>query len=229
MRLGKRVLLPAISALCISAQSARAATSDGQVWTGFNVSADLGSKFRISQEIVARFSDRRNGLYEIESNTLLGYRLNKKVTLWGGYTHDPQYDAGRFTVMEHRAREQVTFDDVAKVGHGTVSARLRLEQRWREGVDGTAWRVRPFAKYTLPVAKGRKTALVLSHESFLNTNRTAFQRSRGLDRMRNFVGVSTPLIANIALEAGYLNQHGFVRSGPDTQDHVATATLGLSL
>src|SRR6266481_3960184 len=93
--------------------SAAVASHDEQLWTTQILNVKLNDKWRVQEEVVERFSDNRNGLYEIESNTLVGYRLNKSVTLWGGYTHDPQYSAGHFTAMEHRAREQVTFDNVA--------------------------------------------------------------------------------------------------------------------
>lgn len=189
---------------------------------------NLGGNFKLSQDLTTRFSDNRNGLYEIESNTLLGYSVSKKVTLWAGYTHDPNYAAGDFTVMEHRAREQVTFDNVAKIGGGTLSGRLRLEQRWREGIDGTAWRFRPYVKYNLPFRPGHKTALVLSHESFIDLNSTSFQRVEGEERMRNAIAVTTPLTSHVNLEVGYLNQYSFVPNGPDNDDHAATVTLGFS-
>ena len=83
------------------------AASDEQVWATGAATVKLSDHWRLSQEVTVRFSDNRNGLYEFESNTLLGYRVGKTVTLWAGYTHDPQYAAGDFMVMEHRAREQV--------------------------------------------------------------------------------------------------------------------------
>jgi hypothetical protein len=202
------------------------AKSDEQVWGTASLSVKLDHRWRLSQEFTTRFSDNRNGLYEIESNTLLGYRLNKMVTVWAGYTHDPQYSAGDFTVMEHRAREQVTFDGLAKLGKGKLSGRVRLEQRWRDGVDETGWRLRPYLKYSLPLSG--KTALNLSSEPFFNLNTVAFQRSNGLDRVRNLVSVSTPLTKSVTGEAGYMNQHGFVRSGPDTSDHIAYFALSAS-
>jgi hypothetical protein len=207
--------------------SPAAARSDSQIWTNFNATVKLGDRWRISEEGTVRFSDRRNGLYELESNTLLGYRLNKVVTLWGGYTHNPQYSGGDFTVMEHRAREQVTFDGIAMIGTGKLSARMRMEQRWREHVDGTGWRVRPYLKYSLPIAG--KTALNLSSEPFLNLNTTPFQGRTGLDRVRNLITVSTPLSKTLSGEIGYLNQHGFVKNGPDTSDNVAYFGLALNL
>jgi hypothetical protein len=211
--------------LCAAAPAS--AKSDDQLWTNLNATVKLGDHWRLSEEGTIRFSDKRNGLYEVESNTLLGYRLNKIVTLWAGYTHNPQYAAGDFTVMEHRAREQVTFDGFAKLGGGKLNGRIRLEQRWRNGVDGTGWRVRPYLKYSLPIAG--KTALNLSSEPFFNLDTTPFQRKPGLDRVRNLVTISTPLIKSVTGEVGYMNQHGFVSGGPDTSDNIAYFGLALAL
>jgi hypothetical protein len=209
------------------AAPASAARSDQQLWTNLNVTVKLSDRWRLSEEGTIRFSDKRNGLYEIESNTLLGYRLNKVVTLWAGYTHNPQYSGGDFTIMEHRAREQVTFDGFAMIGKGKLNGRIRLEQRWRDGLDGTGWRVRPYLKYSLPIAG--KTALNLSTEPFFNLDTTAFQKQSGLDRVRNLVTVSTPLTRNLTGEVGYMNQYGFVRNGPDTSDNIAYFGVALSL
>src|SRR5690242_21848744 len=161
----KVIAIVALAASSIAAPVS-AARSDEQLWTTASATVKLSDHWRLSQELTTRFSDNRNGLYEVESNTLLGYRLNKVVTLWAGYTHDPQYAGGDFTVMEHRAREQVTLDNVAKLGPGKLSLRMRAEQRWRDGVDGTGWRLRPYAKWSLPL-KG-KLAFNLSNETFVN-------------------------------------------------------------
>jgi hypothetical protein len=207
--------------------AATAAKSDSQLWTNGAVNVKLSDKWRLQEEVTARWSDNRNGLYEIESNTLFGYKLNKVVTVWAGYTHNPQYSAGDFTVMEHRAREQVTFDGFAEIGGGKLNGRIRTEQRWRNNVDGTGWRLRPYLKYSLPIHG--KTALNLSTEPFFNLNTTPFQKRTGLDRVRNLVTVSTPLTKTLSGELGYLNQHGFVKNGPDTSDNVAYFGLSLSL
>ena len=220
----------ATTALILAAAAVPAhATDDEQLWTTASATVKLADKWRLSQEVVARFSDTRKGLYEIESNTLLGYKVTDNVTLWAGYTHDPQYAGGDFTILERRAREQITIDNFAKIGRGKLSARVRMEQRWRENIDGTGWRARPYVKFNLPLREGGKTALVLSSETFINLNTTAFQARTGVDRMRNLIAINTPLTKTMTLEAGYLNQHGFVRNGEDTSDHVASVSLSLSL
>ena len=226
----RRAALLAVSALAaLSWAGSAQAREDEQLWTGANVNVKLSDKWRLQQELTTRFSDNRDGLYEVESVTLLGYRIAKDVTLAAGYVHNPQYSGGDFTVMEHRAREQVTFDNVARIASGKLSARFRMEQRWREGVDGTGWRMRPYVKFSLPLSRGSKTSLVLSSEMFVNLNRTPFQRQDGLDRMRNLIAINTPLTKTLSAEIGYLNQHGFVRGGEDATDHAASISLSLSL
>lgn len=217
------------AALSAAASSQALAAHDEQLWTTQVVNLKLGDKWRVQEELVERFSDNRHGLYEVESNSLLGYRLSRAVGLWAGYTHDPQYSGGHFTAMEQRLREQVTFDNVAKLGPGKLSFRMRMEQRWRDNAAGTGWRARPYVKYSLPLAKGSKTALVLSSEPFINLNTTPFQKQDGLDRVRNLIAISTPLSKRITVEIGYLDQHGFVRGGPDTSDHVASLSASLNL
>lgn len=227
----KRILCRAAAAAFLSAALAGTALArdDEQLWASASASAPLGGNWRINQEVITRFSDNRGGLYEVEAVSLLGYKLGKSVTFAAGYVHNPQYSGGDFTVMERRAREQLTFDNLAKIGRGKLGARLRLEQRWRENADGTAWRARPYVKYSLPLRKGGKTSLTFSNELFVNLKNTSFQRSEGIDRMRNLVAVSTPLSKRLSIEAGYLNQYGFVRGGDDTVDHAASISLGLSL
>jgi hypothetical protein len=220
-------LSAAFVAIVATAVPASAAKSDSQLWTNGHVTVKLADRWRLSEELTARWSDNLDGLYDIESNTLIGYRLNQVVTVWGGYTHNPQYARGNSTAMEHRAREQVTFDGFAKLGSGTLNGRIRTEQRWRHNVHGTGWRLRPYLKYSLPIAG--KTALNLSTEPFFNLNSTPFQKKTGLDRIRNLVTVSTPLTRTLSGELGYMNQHGFVRGAPDTSDNIAYVGLALGL
>jgi hypothetical protein len=220
-------LVPALVALAFPAVAH--ATEDDQLWTGVSATVKLSDKWRFSQEVIARFSDDRDGLYEVEMNSMIGYKVSKNVTVWGGYTHDPNYNAGDFAVMEHRGRQQVTFDNIVKIGPGQLSARLRLEERWREGIDGTAWRLRPYVKYVLPLREGGKTALVLSHESFIDLNTTNFQRVEGEERMRNLIAITTPVAKNVNAEIGYLHQHGFRPNAEDANDNVASFSLSFSL
>jgi len=207
---------------------AHAVHNDSQFWASVNAKVRF-DRWSLSEEIMTRFSKDKNGLYEVESNTMLGYAVNGRLTLAAGYTHDPQYSDGHFTVMERRAREQASFAKLARLGGGTFDARLRMEERWREGEGGTGWRLRPYIRYIRPFTEGGKTALVISHESFVNLNRTSFQSDGGYTRMRNLIAVSTPVARNVVGELGYLNQYSFVRGGEDSMDHVAMFSVGMTI
>ena len=128
--------------------------------------------------------------------------------------------------LKHRFRQQVNFDNFAKLGKVKLSGRLRLEERGREGQAGTGWRLRPQLKASTPLIG--KATVSLSVEPFFNLNNTAFQTSDGLDRVRTGLSVGVPLGKRINLDFGYLNQHTIVAGGTDRGDHVLTAGLSAS-
>ena len=219
--------LTAVALILLAWAPPALAREDEQLWTGAQATVKLDKKWLVSQEAVARFSRTRGGLYEIEAATMLGFRPAKDVIVAAGYVHNPLFVDGDLVLTERRAREQITFDNVAQIGSGRLSARLRFEQRWRKGVDETGHRVRPFVRFQLPFLG--KTRLGFSNELFVNLNRTPFQGQRGIDRMRNAVVLNIPMSSAVSIESGYLNQHAFVRGGEDVSDHAATLSLSLSL
>jgi len=204
------------------------AETDFQQWLSVSAKAEATDSLAVHGEVVARFGDDRGGLYEMEGTLLLGYKLSDQVTAWAGYVHNPTYRDGDFVAMEHRAREQVTVDNFAKLGGASLSGRLRFEQRWRDGVDGTGWRMRPYLKAAVPLGDKGAPVLNFTAEPFINLNTTAFQSNTGLDRLRSAVALSVPVAEAVKLETGYLNQHRFVRGGEDRGEHALTATLSLS-
>jgi hypothetical protein len=221
----RRLFLPLLAIAAFAASTPALASEDTQYWQTLQVGVQLPDNFKLSSETVFRTSDAK-GFYEIEENIMAGYKLDKHVTLWLGYTHDPQFSHGNFTGLEHRIRQQVTIDNFALIGKVKLSGRVRLEERFRDGIAGTGWRLRPYIKASVPFI-GKSTVSV-THESFLDLNTTSFQKVGGYERMRNAISVGVPLNKNISIDFGYLNQHGFVRNGPDTSDNVLTTGLSAS-
>lgn len=204
------------------------ADSDFQQWLTVSAKTDLDEYIAVQGEVVARFGDVSGGLYELEKSLLLGYKVTEKMTAWAGYVHNPTYAAGDFVTLERRAREQITIDNFASIGTASLSARMRLEQRWRDGVDGVGWRARPYLKLAFPLGSKAAPTLNVTAESFITLNTTAFQSNSGLDRLRSAVSLTMPVSKTVRVEAGYLNQHRFVRGGEDRADHALTASLALS-
>jgi len=208
---------------------AAAAASDSQLWTGGSVTVKLSPSWSLSQDITARFSDNKHGLYELEANTLVGYQLSKTLSVWAGYDHDPQYLGGHFTIMEHRLVEHVVSSNLGKIAGGQITGRIRLEQRWRDGQNGTGWRLRPYLRYTVPFSSRSKVGLTVSEEPFFDLNTTTFQRVHGLERLRSLVAITTPIGKHFSADIGYMNQHGFVPHAKDTSDNIAYFSVGLKL
>jgi hypothetical protein len=218
-------LVTAAAPLALFGAATAAASEDTQYWQTVSVSVALPDDFKIQNETVFRTGDAK-GFYEVENSFAVGRKLNKSVTVWLGYVFNPQYDHGDFLRREHRFRQQVNFDGIAKIGKVKLSARMRMEQRWREGQAGTGWRLRPQVKASMPLAG--KVNLSVSSEPFFNLNNTVFQTSDGLDRVRNAIAVSAPLGKKVTIEAGYLNQHAFRPNAADNTDHVFTVGLSAS-
>lgn len=203
------------------------AEDDSQQWLTVSARGEIAPKLSLQTETIARFSDDRGGLYQLQGIALLGYTVAEGITVWGGYVQSHEYADGGLAV-ERRAREQLTFDNFVKVGRASLSARFRLEQRWRDAVDGTAWRARPYLRASVPLGGKTSPNLLLSTEVFLNLNQVPFQTTGGLDRSRTAAALSFPLSDGVRFDAGYLNQHRFVRNGPDVDEHALTAALAFT-
>lgn len=203
------------------------ADDDSQQWLTLGARGEIAPRLQIQVESNARFSDDRGGLYQLQGIALLGYELGDGLTAWAGYVQSQEYSSGDL-VVERRARQQLTLDNFAKLGPASFSARLRTEQRWRDGVEDTAWRVRPFLRASIPLGSAASPSLVLSGEAFVNLSTSPFQAQEGLERTRAAAALSIPVAKGVRMDAGYLNQHRFVRGGADLDEHALTAALNFS-
>jgi hypothetical protein len=215
-------------ALSVTHTSPALAERDFQHWLTVSAKADIGAPVALQADVIARFGDAANGLYELENAFLVGYKLGDRTTAWAGYVHNPTYNDDEFVVLERRAREQITVEKFTQLGAASLSARLRFEQRWRDGIQGTGWRVRPYLKAEIPLGDETLPVLNFTAEPYFNLNTTSFQAAAGFERLRSAVSLGIQLADAVKLEAGYLNQHRFVRGGEDLGDHALTASLALS-
>lgn len=90
MRLLTRTAVAAAFLIGLALAPSASAADDSQPWTGVSATVKLADKWRLSEDVTVRFSDRRDGLYEIESNTLLGYRPEQDGARLGRVHARPQ-------------------------------------------------------------------------------------------------------------------------------------------
>ncbi len=198
--------------------NATSAKGDAQYWQTLHVSVKVSRRVVLTNDTVMRTSDIR-GRYQIANHFMVGYKLDKHWSVAIGHTADFQYNHSNYTTMENRFRQDVAYDGLFMISKATVSARVRLEERWRDGFAGTGWRLRPYVKLAVPLPG--KLKLNVTHESFVDLNTNGFQKVPGLERMRNAAIVDLPLNKHFGLGLGYVAQHGFVPGAEDTDDHVA--------
>ncbi len=202
---------------------ATATEDDFSIWTGQFISVDLGGDgdWYIRGEAQERFTNDADRLGQLLLRSFVGYRINDRVNIGGGYAYILTNPVGPVEINEHRFYQELNVRLVQTDGGLTVDSRTRLEQRTFEEGNQTAWRFRNFVQLRAPISENNK--FVAYTEPFIELNETPFQRG-GLSVWRNFAGVSVPLADAIEVVPGYLNQY-VVRDGEDRMDHVANVNL----
>jgi len=214
--------LPALL-LGVAPSALAAQDHDLQQWTLLVAQGPIKDDLLVQAEIQPRLTNDASRLGQFQISPAIGYRVSKKATVFVGYmfVHTDPVDRPAFD--EHRIYQHVVFP-VGKIGDVTVTARTRMEARTVVGAKDLAWRFRQQVRAQLPFEEGKGSLLVVWSEAFLNLNDADWGPREGMDRWRNFVGVSVPLTKGVMFEPGYLNQAVF-RRGEDRLDHIGSVTL----
>ena len=215
----------AMAMLVVPAAARAEIDTDTQYWATTGASVGIGNGLALEGEVVLRFSDDTGGLYEAEFGGNLKYAVSPNVTIAAGYVYVPNFSNGHITRKEDRIRQQIEVKLPQKIGGGTVSTRLRLEERMRSNGNDIGYRLRPRVKWVRALDADKRVSLALYHESFIELNSTDWGQRGSYSRMRNFIGAELPLAKPVKLELGYLNQYNFVESRRDTMQHIVSASL----
>lgn len=209
------------------AASPAAAEDDFQPWLAATATIPVAERVVVWLEGQARTSDDASRLNQILLRPALGYRVTPTTTLFAGYAFVPTNPRGPASSKEHRIWQQATFR-IAGDGQGiTLSGRSRLEQRFREEDGQVGHRYRQLVRLTAPV-DGKGVQAVVWSEAFLGLNDTRWGQPGGLDRWRNFLGVSLPVASTLRVEPGYMNEV-IEQRDQDRMNHIASLTLNFSL
>ncbi|WP_081096482.1 MULTISPECIES: DUF2490 domain-containing protein [Erythrobacter] len=196
---------------------------DLQQWTLLVAQGPISDNLLVQAEIQPRMTNDASRLGQFQISPAIGYRVSKKATVFVGYmfVHTDPVDRPAFD--ENRFYQHIVFP-LGKVGDVTVTARTRMEARTVVGAEDLAWRFRQQVRAQMPLKEDKGPLLVAWSEVFVNLNDADWGPREGMDRWRNFVGVSVPVAKGVVLEPGYLNQAVF-RRGEDRFDHIASVTM----
>jgi hypothetical protein len=201
--------------------------ADAQIWTNFSATGSLSGPIMGNTELSVRGSNDQGRIYETQMTGQLGYKVSKAVTVWVGYRRVVGYRDNQRASRENRIRQQININ-LGTLAGGKLTARSGLEWRTREGSDGTGVRARQQFKWAIPIKKGGKTDFVLAHEDFVSLNSTSWGQQGGYNRMRNFIGINTPITKGVRAEIGYQNQWDIRRGTFDRVFHIGLVTLAYS-
>ena len=206
---------------------AQTTVTDERVWFTlmFQSRADAPGHWRWSLENIVRSRDGFSTVDNAGFRPILNYAIDKHSTVGGGYAYIEYWPAPTPAFHEQRSFEQYIF--TSKVPGGNFTLRERLEQRYIEHNDGTAWRLRQQFRYSHPL-KG-PISLVGYDELFVHLAKTR-ATPQGVEQNRIFGGISDTINKAWKFEVGYLNQYAPSHGGgaAPRMNHVLSGNLAIA-
>lgn len=203
------------------------AADDAQLWSALLVQGPVQGDLAIWFDGNFRFTDDATRLGQTLMRGALGWRVDRNLTLWGGYAHIATRPDGAASIVEHRAWQQATYP-ILRADRFTIVGRTRLEQRWVEGQGGTGVRARQLVRVQVPLGGPRAPTALVWHEAFLTLARADWGPDTGFDQHRTLIGLALPLARGRALEVGYFEQR-LPQQQPDRVNAALNLTLVIAL
>ena len=183
-------------------------------------------KLNWNVDIHERLRDEGRASDQFFVRSSVTYLATSKSSYSFGFDYLVNHPPGKSSLDEQRLWQQFSykFDPLANVN---FSSRTRLESRWREDGDETAFRLRQMIRASVPLPIKPSISAVIYDELFVNLNETDWGSYRGIDQNRLFLGFNWAFNANTALEMGYINQYINTRT-IDRENHIVSTTLKLT-
>ncbi|KTC66789.1 hypothetical protein Lbir_3091 [Legionella birminghamensis] len=212
MHMFLRILLGSFLFISVSAKAAWAAGTfkDFQTWSTLLGMGSLGQgklePFKYWLEGQERAGDNSSRASQTLLRTGLGYAATENTTLWLGYawvyTEEP-LTSNPF--QENRIWQQVLW--TKKIQELGFTVRSRLEERYLETSENTAYRYRQYFKIVVPLVQTAKLNLASTEEIFWHLNNFNGLNNHGFDQNRFFLGLNYKMTSTLTTEIGHLNQY----------------------
>jgi hypothetical protein len=201
--------------------------TDGRAWltTGLQGHVAPESRWRWSFDSSVRSREGVTALDVTVFRPMLVYNTSQHSSVGGGYAFVSSYPTTGGRTSEHRVFGIYTWTGPAS--GGTLSMRIRVEDRMIEANSGVLWRARPQARFSHPIHPGSRLAWVGSDELSVHLNTTT-RSPRGIDQNRAFAGIQTMWSPHARTEIGYLNQFIPGHGNPNKMNHVMSTTVTMT-
>ncbi len=164
-----------------------------------NAFVDIQPRFTINDTA----GGEDNALDSLLLRGALGYQITPNIGLYQGYAYIPTYDPKN---VEHRSFQELSVKQKLQ-SKGTLTHRLRFEQRFIDSANETAYRLRYFGRYVRSLEMWHpKLSLAINEEVFINLNDAEKGPQSGFNQNRLFVGLNYRINPALAYEFGYQNQ-----------------------
>ncbi len=199
---------------------------DRQTWGQLLAIGQVGRDWRTHVEVQPRVMNDSSELGLTIVRTAVGRRVAPRVTAWVGHAWVPR-TLGSGVRHEQRFWQQLSFAGPA-LGGWTLTARLRVEQRWLEPWEGTSHRVRVLARAQRTLGATSPWGLFTYNEAMSTLDRTPRGPARGFDRNRLAGGVVRRFSPAVSTDLGYIWETTAIPGGR-RHEHVLLAVLNLSV
>lgn len=197
---------------------------DQQLWINFSAQGKLGGGKLWTAELHPRIGKNLSAPSALLGRVAVGFAISKRVTLHQGLVYQEVFDGQPRN--EKRPYQQADLN-IASGHWGTLSGRLRLEQRWFSTGSEMGLRFREQIRFERPLTGAEAPAVgILAGEAFVNVLNTDYGARTGFEAARLFAGVRLPL-AEQAVEAGYQAQISASPGGNSRVDHILMLTFRL--
>jgi len=185
--------------VALAACATPASAGDVQFWPTFTVYSPTVNGWRGSVEVHARWTDDLSEYNRTVYRMNGGRLLTRHLELFGGY--EWTQSATPRVRGEHRLWEQAEY--TVRPGRWVFSNRARLEERFLDGADGAAARLRYRFRVQHPIGRTR-WLFGASEEFWVHLNTVTRVVRRGVDQNRLTVTAARTVSKHLSIEPGYM-------------------------
>lgn len=173
------------------------------LWINNNIHLPITKKVQGRFQISPRLSSNITDFSQFIFHSVLGYKLNKNLSVWQGYAWNTTY-IPRFRREQRIYQEAILQNKFSKFN---LENRVRLDERFIQNAGSISFRPRYRLKAELPVGKNKLWSFVIFDELFLNLTSSRGGPKSGIDQNRIYAGLHRKISDNVSVEGGYQLQH----------------------